>query len=621
MFAVNTVEILTMGLGLSFLVAIVYVIMRFSAWSPGGGSPVASARTHGMVTALIALFATGTAGLVSLVHLERPEGSLSGTVTDSDAMPESSVTVVQTLALSPLDALWTVAGPAFWLLVIYGVAQYTWPRPARQVRTARLAPREAGHYLPRALTWATGGIVLAAAVALALAWSTPGSPAVHIQQAQGSLEYGYTYNEWTQTGYRAGTEFAPWFLIGLAVLILATVLTVLVIVRRPPLAGLSAADDHATRRIATNRALRTAAVVATGFLVHAAQSWARGVQEEALRQAHPDLDSWAEGGLDRASGDWMAGIPGPARWMDTAAPLVGFVLLILMLTWRSPAVAELGSGWTEEEAEATGTETRTGRALPGTQEAVQRLRSDGRWLALLIGGAVAFTALMPLGASVQGVSESEPWLRMTWAAAPFAVAVLLMLAMEFGVRRGHAPRASAEHPILTGTAPRWRWIVLGIAASAAALLALLSLISPLHQPALVVPLLALTAAMGALTVVATRMALRRPALGRASTVWDEFLRTSGADRFLGVGAAGIFAATAAVLPAAAPLWDALFAERLVSYESWALSDTARGTALVISSALILAAALSAFWPGPTPPRSIEPHAERAVESAGQDLRS
>lgn len=594
------------GIGLALAVALVYVLLRFSAWTPGGGSPVASARMHGMVTALIALFATGTAGLASLFERGQGQVSPSSMGVDHDAMPHSAVTELPPLSLGPLEALWTVTGPAFWLLVIYWVAQYTWPRPAGQVRTARLAPREAGHYLPRGLTWTVVAIVLAAAAAVALAWTTPSSPAIHIQQVDGSQEYGYSHSEWTQTGFRSGAEFAPWLLIGLAVLVLATALTVLVIARRPPLSGLSMADDDATRRIATNRTLRTAAVVATGFLVHSAQAWARGVQEEALRLARPHPSNWLDDGVDLHSEGWMASVPDPVRWIDTAAPVVGFVLLLLMFAWRSPAVAELGSGWTDEEAAAGGTQALTARGRPGTPEAVRRLRRDGRWLALLIGGAVAFTAMMPLGLAVQGLSESEPWLRMVWAAAPFAVALLLMLLTELGVRRGHAPRASTEHPVLTGTAPRWRWVVLGLAATAATLIALLSLVSPLHQPALAVPILAITVTMGALTVLAARTALHRPALGRSSTVWDEFLRTAGADRLLGVGTSGIFAATAAVVPAAAPLWDALFAQRLVPYESWVLSDTVRDMALVISSALILAAALSAFWPSPTPPRGSAP---------------
>ena len=100
-------------------------------------------------------------------------------------------------------------------------------------------------------------------------------------------------------------------------------------------------------------------------------------------------------------------------------------------------------------------------------------------------------------------------------------------------------------------------------------------------------ILAATAALVALTVFSARMALHRPALGRADTVWDGFLRASGADRFLGVGAGGIFAATAA-------------AASLVNSS-------------VITAALILAAALSTFWPGPTAPRTADP--DTAPETA------
>lgn len=598
------------GIGLALGVALIYVILRFSAWTPGGGSPVASARMHGMVTALIALFATGTAGLATLYERGQDQAASSGIGVNPDEMPESAVTELPALSLSPTDALWTVIGPAVWLLLIYWVAQYTWPRPAGQVRTARLAPREAGHYLPRTLTWVAGAIVLAAVAAVALAWTTPATPAIHLQQVDGSLEYGYSYNDWTQTGFRSGAEFAPWLMIGLLVLVLATVLTILVIARRPPLSGLSTADDDATRRIATNRALRTAALVGIGFLVHAAQAWARGVQEQALRQARPHPSNWLDDGVDLYSEAWMASVPDPARWIDTAAPGIGLVLMLLMLLWRSPAVSELGSG----------TDRHSSRALPGTPEAVRRLRSDGRRLAVLIGGAVALAALLPLGRTFQGLSSGDRWMQMAGAAAPFAVAVLLMLMMEFGIRRGHTPRASAEHPVVTGTAPRWRWIVLGVSCGMAVLLAILSLVGPLAQPGLALSLVLVAAVMTALTVLATRIALRRPALGRASSAWDQHLRTAGADRLLGIGTGGVFAVTAAAVHGAAPIWDALFARGVVPYDSWVTSEPAEGTALVIFSALILAAALSAFWPGPTPPWSIEPDTEPAVEPVGQDLR-
>lgn len=598
------------GIGLALGVALIYVILRFSAWTPGGGSPVASARMHGMVTSLIALFATGTAGLTTLYERGQDQAASSGIGVNPDEMPESAVTELPALSLSPTDALWTVIGPAVWLLLIYWVAQYTWPRPAGQVRTARLARREAGHYLPRALTCVAGGIVLAAVAAVALAWTTPGTPAFHLQQVDGSLEYGYSHNDWTQTGFRPGAEFAPWLMIGLLVLVLATVLTVRVIARRPPLSGLSTAEDDATRRIATNRALRTAALVGIGFLVHSAQAWSRGVQEQALRQARPHPSNWLDDGVDLHSEAWMASVPDPARWIDTAAPGIGLVLMLLMLLWRSPAVSVLGSG----------SDRHSSRALPGTPEAVRRLRSDGRLLAVLIGGAFVLAALMPVSLAFQRLSEIELWLGIVAAASPFVVATLLMLFTEFGIRRGHTPRASAEHRVITGTAPRWRWIVLGFACAAAVLLAILCLVGPLAQPALAVSLLLVTGAMAGLTVLSTRTALHRPALKRASSTWDHHLRTAGADRFLGIGAAGVFAVIAVTVHGAAPIWDAHFARGVVPYDSWVTSEPAHGTALVISSTLILAAALSAFWPGPTPPRSIEPHAERAGEPVGQDVR-
>lgn len=578
------------GISIALGVALIYVIMRFSAWSPGGGSPVASARTHGMVTALIALFATGTSGLAGLVLLERSDGLALGEVTVDGPATESSATVLQPLSLSPSDALWTVAGPAFWLVVVYAVAQYTWPRPAGQVRTAALARRDAVQYLPWGLTWTVAALLLAAGAVVALAWTTPGSPAVLLQQFQGSSGYNYSFSERVHSGYRPGSEFAPWFLLGLAVLVLATVLVLRVIARRPPLAGLGTSDDHATRRIATNRVLRTAAVVAIGFLVHAGQSWALGVQEAALRRAHPNLDSWADGEVDLYSGDWTVGVPDAARWMDSLVPLLGIALALLMLAWRSPAVAELGSDWSELDGR-TARSAHTGPALPGSVEAVQRLRSHNRWLALVMGGALAVTiVLSPLTPALQALSWERPWMSLVWASLPFVVAMLLMLRGEVRVRRGHAHRTSAEHPALTGSAPRWRRIVLGIAVVAAILLVVLGLINPLRQSAAAVALLMITGTLLALTVLCARAALRRPALDRAGTAWDGHLRTEGADRFLGVGTAGIFAVTAAALPSLAPLGDPSV-------------DTAGGTTLILCCALVLAAALSIFWPGPTPPRS------------------
>ena len=165
--------IAVLGLGLAAAVALVYVVLRYSAWTPAGGTPAASARMHGMVTALIALFATGTAGLERLARPEHSGGMDDGHLREVG-------TYVHEYPLLPLswpDALIAVASPGVWLFLIYLVAQYSWPRPTAQVRTVRLADRSTVSYLPRTLTLTTAAVMLAAVIATALAWTVSESPA------------------------------------------------------------------------------------------------------------------------------------------------------------------------------------------------------------------------------------------------------------------------------------------------------------------------------------------------------------------------------------------------------------------------------------------------------------
>lgn len=575
-----------LGLGLALAVALVYAALRFSAWTPAGGHPAASARTHGMITALIALFATGTAGLERLTRPEHSGGMEDGHLREVG-------TSVQEYPLIPLswpDALIAVASPGVWLFLVYLVAQYSWPRPTAQVRTVRLTDRSTVSYLPRGLTLTTASVLLAGVVATALAWTVREIPARTHEQVLSSDDVTHQMSMIYSPGLRAGHEFAPWLLLGLVLLAVATAATIRVITRRPALSGLTTEEDDATRHIAVNRALRTAAVASWGFLSTALNAWlfARGTAQ--------DVPAWVAAGLG----------------------ILSFVLLLTLLMWRSPAVFVLrrthsGSG------EPHGAPT----ALPGTPGGVLRLRHSVQsvmFVLLFLAAIVLAPALAALTAWTGGADAEGRSPLPVWAVViPVVVSLALLCLAELAVRRGHAPRAVTDHPVTTGRASRWRWAAFGVSVLLFGVWLALTRALGQHRSDLPPTLLIGAAMIVVLTLVGVLLSLRRPALGHAEATEDRALRTAGADRILGVGTGGVLLLSGLASAVATPTWAALL-QPGTHLGIGAPTEAVTYASLGSFVAMVVAALVMFTWPARrVRPRPV-PHTEQAGQPADHGVR-
>jgi hypothetical protein len=484
------------GFGLALGLAVLYLILRGTAWRPGGGDPIRSVRVHAMITALIALFASGTSGYY---RLSQPQ--------PAEPFPWA-------------EALVIVCGPVFSLVLVYVVAQYTWPRQTGPVRTARLADRQAAQYLPRALCVVAGIVTLLTCAAVALAWTTP-----EVDIAPGS---------------RAGEAFAPWLLAALALIVLGFVVVLRVVARRPPLGGLHPHDDHLVRQIAVNRALRTVILMLWGVANAAVQGWAQAQWALAMG----DFDPLSEAGPE---------VPGLVDVMQSAVGITGAVLMLAMLLWRSPALRQLGDHTVAGRVQAL---SGSGLGRPGTVEAVRRLRRESITLAWL---AAIITAVVTAGPVLSSAVEGYP----VWAGLPFVAVLMVFGVYEFAIRRGHCPPPRVS-PAVSGTTPRWAWWALGASLLLAAAWCVLSLVTVVPQAGPATSLAATTGALALGSIALTRLALRRPPLGRASEADDEAIRSAGAERILAVGAAGITAVTAMACLVTVQVWHGFISDaRLV----------------------------------------------------------
>ncbi|MGM7671374.1 hypothetical protein [Microbacterium sp. A93] len=506
------------GLGLALGLGVLYLILRGTAWSPGRGDPVRAVRTHAMITALIAFFASGTAGLSRLRTAEEYQVFGDGAfpvTTETEGEIHRTIISAPVPGLTWVEGLGITLGPVLGFVLVYVVAQYTWPRQSGAVRTARLKDRRPADLLPRYLTAFTVLIAVAALGPVALTWTVPGVEARQIDE-QWSDETGSGGSSWFEAGQRAGTDVVPWLVLALVLTGVGFMVVLQTIARRPLLFGLHPHDDDLVRRIAVNRALRTAAAMVLGI---------------------------SQMGAEPAP--WWAGLC--------------IALLVVLLFWRSPHVSELGSHTASgRQAYDAGRSPRavSSPSRPGTARAVLRLRLDGATIAwtagVPIGVMVAFLLFLRAAPSDHG----GPWSLLLWTALPCAAALLILGFTELGVRRGHCP---ADAPSSTGRSSRWPLAALGLAVVLAAVWCVLCLVTPAFQTRqaaeLAAALAVTTAGFAVLCLALSRLALRRPDLGRATPAQDEAIRTGGANRILAVGAAGVLAVTGAALLAGVQVWN------------------------------------------------------------------
>lgn len=222
------------------------------------------------------------------------------------------------------------------------------------------------------------------------------------------------------------------------------------------------------------------------------------------------------------------------RPADLMPKWASVTLTLILLFWRSPHVSDLGSHTVPAlEGHDAGTSPRAPGppSPPGTARAVLRLRLDGAvlaWIAAVPTGVVAVAALA--FTAVAPADRGGPWALLLWPALPFCAALLILGFTELGVRRGHSPALA-------------------------------------------------------------RLALRRPALGRATAEQDAAIRAGGANRILAVGAAGVLAVTGAALLAGVQVWNGFITSAVLDLGINDLPDgllMTRGLLLFVLFGLIVA---------------------------------
>lgn len=337
------------GFGLALSAALIYLILRFVVATPSPSEAVKPISQHAFWTAVIAFFASGTSGLMNLWAHPDPQNP-----------SEASIPAL----------LMHAAAPGLWLGVVYILGQFTWPRHLRPVRSASLEVRSVKAVIPKALAGVLVASAAISAVLVAFAWNDPGAEAR--TTASSGIDYGFTQpwdgsqdeygnplDEWGEmmsteeleaaknwvdpqesdsrpvdiTGTKPGPEVAPYLAGGLALVLLSTLGTTVVMVRRPPLQSLDPQDNDVLRVIWINRLLRTGILVASGFGmaslsyvaegIRARSMWAQSVAENSV-----PIDREAESLANLLTG-------GGTVWM--------LVVVIMLVAWKPPTLTDVGS--------------------------------------------------------------------------------------------------------------------------------------------------------------------------------------------------------------------------------------------------------------------------------------
>lgn len=498
---------LTSLFGVAVSLAVVYALIRLFV-NDAQRDPLHAARSHGMVTALIALFATGTSGLSALVLLEEPPFGRDGSVlgVGQHTLPVTDVSL--SMGLSALT-------PALWLPLVYWVAQRTWPAVVAPTRSARLTARSWTEFLPRSLTVVVGVLVAVGVVAALWLWSTPGRPMeVTVGPQNGYGPDGGPAAQVTEVGARGG-QLTPWHLVATVLFCLAAAVAVAAVLRRRALAGLTPVQDDAVRHVAVNRILRTLAIMLLGVIGAAGTSF--GYQQHA------------SGGS-------------PAAW---STGLVVAVTLV-MLGWRSSHLAVLREQSTlYVHADGTAERVEVPRG-PGTLSDVIQLRHTTAAVVFPFAGlALLMLWMLPLWAPMAGSLAGMPLVYALAPSAPLAVLWIGYLLAEFVLRMRHTDRTAA--PSTRGVrASTWRVVLFGVVAAAGLVAAGWAVreqrpLARLGVEALPLAVGGVTVllAIGLLTAVGVRVCLHRRPLARTSSVMDRRMRRRTADRMIGIGTAGL----------------------------------------------------------------------------------
>ncbi|WP_372697029.1 hypothetical protein [Arthrobacter sp. JSM 101049] len=535
----TTGEAPTIALGIAVGAALLYGFLRLQAHTPVSGDPRRSARSHALWTAVIAFFASSTSGLSALVHVAAP--------TYVDDGQGSQWTSIDPAGHTTLGLAWVAASPGLWLGLVYVLAQFTWPRPNSRVRTASLEVRTLRDHLPRALAATLAVLSVLGLAAIAWAWSSPGVapiPGRDVTTYDSTGDMIGSESTPAIDGLRAGTESGPWLLAALVVAVAATWIAALVIIRRHPLAGLSASDNRTIRLIGLNRLLRTAILVVGGILLTAVGSAMAAAQRAAM-----SAEEWSgRGGL--MVGAAASGADKPWGWLVTVLFFGQFAVLVAMVAAAPPRLVASGDAHTP----------RAVAHLPGSlPAALQLLNRCHAWVMAM--------AMVPLVASLLALPGwAGPLMRfpppalsgvegpLLAASLPFAFYFLCMLGVEALLRRGHCPHPGSRRPTAHLPWPALPTIALCTGAGLYVLALVLSLATPHGDRSLVLSI-TVGLALAALPAIGWWLLVsRRPGLGRAGTAEDVRLRALSRHRILRLAAANLFMAAGLVVLMDSALW-------------------------------------------------------------------
>ncbi len=517
-------------------IAILYFFLRLLAGTPGQLEPRASASSHVFWTAVIAFFASTTSGLQDLLVLHGP--TLIETGTESQYVQTDADQSAASMAL-------TVAAPGLWLGLVYVLAQFTWPRPTTRVRQASLEARTLRDHLPPILASAFALMSVLAMAAVIWAWTSQGIAPITGrdivdpdtgEQASSSVD--------AVDGLRPGAEAAPWLLAGLLLVLAATWLAALVIVRRRPLTGLSDDDNHTIRLIGLNRLLRTGILAVGGFLLTAAGSAMSAAQFAAL-----PLDEWRHR-VGLFIGTAISGSDVPSGWLVTVLALGSFAVVCAMAAAAPPRLVD------PDDPRARSVQAH----VPGTVVSARLLlnRCHGWVLALAMFPPFALLLVFHrvLGDTSRLPAPSFEGMEAPLVAAslPFVFYFLAMLGTEALLRHGHCPRSGPRTANGADALPVAPMYALFVAAGVYAVALALSLSTPQGDRSLVFSI-TVGLAIAAVPAVGWWVLVdRRPDLGRASVAQDARMRALSRHRILRLAAAALFMGTGLIVLMDSSLW-------------------------------------------------------------------
>lgn len=496
---------------------IVYLFLRAAAYTPASDVDGRStARSHAFWTAVIALFASSTAGLHDV-----------GTIRQyADYLPEYSPANGGASWWADLGRFLT---PAISVAGIYIIGQFTWPRARKPVRTVDLGIRRIRDFLPLYLTAVAvffAGCVGAAAALLA--------PLPRVEGIRAPQE-GMVVPGPVQTQV-AGSYLGGILAVTLTVLIIAVFLALLTITRRRPLETISIDNDRILRRISMNRLLRTTVLLMAGLLVLAA-GFVRD-HHMALLEADPTVPF-----LPVDGGVWSN--------VATAASVLLLLTILGMLAWAPP---QLQSG-ARNPATSAGHAPDPVSGHASAEEArladAERAINVSRTFAIVLIGTLV---LVGLGIAV-------PFVLVPWPPAILATAyAAVLLSGELMLRKNYGSVSPGiEKPKRTALLETWMKAVL--VSSAVAVLTPLAVVgigaSPLDAPGPYAASILNAVVVTAVGFIAVEVVRRRSPVTEIPAGGDVYLRRISAHRICRMTAAGLFVSAAQLVALYPATWTLL----------------------------------------------------------------